>query len=118
MGKEMLAMSRDRGHVLVVDDEVSALKAMKSLLESEGFSVTTAENGQKALDKLAVAPPDILVTDLKMPDVDGLELLQRAKMTYDDLPVIVVTAFGAVDTAIEAMRRGAVDYLQKPIQIE
>jgi two-component system, NtrC family, response regulator HydG len=103
---------------LLVDDERNALRTMKALLEGEGFAVRTAENGLRALEALAEAAPDVLVTDLKMPELDGLELLRRAKAVDDDLPVLVVTAFGEVDTAIAAMKAGALHYLQKPVRIE
>ena len=109
---------KERGHILVVDDELNALKAMRSLLAAEGYEVTTASNGKEALDSMAASTPDVVVTDLRMPEIDGLELLRRARESHGDIPVIVVTAFGAVDTAVEAMRAGAADYLQKPIQIE
>jgi two-component system response regulator HydG len=104
--------------VLIVDDEPAALRALKSLLEGEGFRVRTAENGLVALDELAEATPDVLVTDLKMPELDGLGLLRRAKALDEDLPVIVMTAFGDVDTAIEAMQTGALHYLQKPVRVD
>ncbi|HEU4539464.1 MAG TPA: sigma-54 dependent transcriptional regulator [Polyangiaceae bacterium] len=107
-----------RGEVLLVDDERNALRALKSLLESEGFCVRTAHDGRAALDELAESPPEVLVTDLRMPEVDGLELLRRAKAADDDLPVIVMTAFGEVDTAIAAMKAGALHYLQKPVRLE
>jgi two-component system response regulator HydG len=107
-----------RGEVLLVDDERNALKALKALLEAEGFRVRTAENGRAALEQLADAAPDVLVTDLKMPEIDGLELLRRAKAADEDLPVLVVTAFGEVDTAIAAMKAGALHYLQKPVRVE
>ncbi|MCU0686970.1 MAG: sigma-54 dependent transcriptional regulator [Polyangiaceae bacterium] len=112
------AQEATRGEVLLVDDERNALRALKALLEGEGFHVRTAENGRAALEELGEAAPDVLVTDLKMPEVDGLELLRRAKAADEDLPVIVVTAFGEVDTAIEAMRAGALHYLQKPVRVE
>jgi two-component system response regulator HydG len=117
---ESAAAARDavRGEVLLVDDEPHAVKALKALLEGEGFAVRAAENGRRALELIADSPPDALVTDLKMPELDGLALLKRAKAADDELPVIVVTAFGEVDTAIEAMRAGALHYLQKPVRVD
>jgi two-component system response regulator HydG len=109
---------RARGTVLVVDDEANARRGMKALLEQEGFAVSTAGDGAEALDLLAAGSFDVVVTDLKMPRVDGLELLKRARQTYEDLPVLMVTAHGAVESAIAAMKAGAEDYLEKPVQID
>jgi two-component system, NtrC family, response regulator HydG len=108
----------DRGSVLIVDDEANARKALKTLLEDEGFTVALAAGGTEALARVAESVPDVVVTDLRMPEVDGLELLRRLRATYEDLPIIMVTAHGALETAVEAMREGAADYLLKPIQIE
>jgi two-component system response regulator HydG len=109
---------RVRGTVLVVDDEANARRGMKALLEQEGFTVSTAADGAEALDLLASGSFDVVVTDLKMPRIDGLELLKRARQTYEDLPVVMVTAHGAVESAIAAMKAGAEDYLEKPVQID
>ena len=106
------------GTVLIVDDEANARKGLAALLEQEGYGVVTAADGLQAFDLLATTTPDIVVTDLRMPRMDGLELLKRVKQSYEDIPVIVVTAFGEVDSAISAVRAGAEEYLQKPVQIE
>ncbi|RYE88486.1 MAG: sigma-54-dependent Fis family transcriptional regulator, partial [Myxococcales bacterium] len=107
-----------RGSILLVEDEPNARRGLKALLEQEGFEVVAAADGQEALEQLTTTVPDVIVTDLKMPRVDGLELLRRARAAHEDLPVVVVTAFGAVDSAISAMRAGAEDYLEKPVQLE
>jgi two-component system response regulator HydG len=107
-----------RGSILLVEDEPNARRGLKALLEQEGFEVVAAADGQEALELLTTSVPDVIVTDLKMPRVDGLELLRRARAAHEDLPVVVVTAFGAVDSAISAMRAGAEDYLEKPVQLE
>jgi two-component system response regulator HydG len=104
--------------VLVVDDEVNARTALVELLREEGYSVEAAADGRKALPRLAEFAPDVLVTDLKMPGIDGLELMRRGRQRDPDLAVVVMTAFGAVETAIAAMRAGAGDYLTKPIHVE
>ncbi len=108
----------NRGTVLIVDDEANARKGLKMLLEQSGFEVMTAADGAEALEIIATTPPEVVVTDLRMPRIDGLELLRRARLAMEDLPIIVVTAFGAIDSAIHAMRAGAEDYLEKPVQIE
>jgi two-component system, NtrC family, response regulator HydG len=110
--------SPHRGLVLIVDDEASARKALKTLLEGEGFEVTMAGSGADALVQIAESVPDVVVTDLRMADIDGLELLRRLRVSHADLPIIMVTGHGALETAVEAMREGAADYLLKPIQVE
>jgi DNA-binding NtrC family response regulator len=107
-----------RGRLLIVDDEANARTALAELLRDEGYSVETAADGFKALPKLDDFGPDILITDLKMPGLDGLELMQKGKERDPSLCVIMMTAFGAVDTAVAAMRAGAADYLTKPLNIE
>jgi two-component system response regulator HydG len=109
---------RVRGAVLIVDDEQNARRGLQKLLEQEGFTVQTAGDGAEAMELLGAQVPDVVVTDLRMPKMDGLELLRRVKATHEDLPVLVVTAFGAIESAIEAMREGAEDYLQKPVQLD
>ncbi len=104
--------------MLLVDDESDALHTMQVLLEKKGFGVRTASDGRAALAELAASAPDVLVTDLKMPEVDGLELLRRAKAADEDLPVIVVTGHGELESVIAAMKAGALHYLQKPIHID
>ena len=104
--------------LLVVDDETNARSALAELLRDEGYSVETAADGFKALGKIKTFIPDILVTDLKMPGLDGLELMEKVTQTKPETPVIVMTAFGAVDTAVSAIRLGAVDYLTKPFKFE
>jgi len=104
--------------ILVVDDEKNYLLVMATLLEDEGFKVLTAESGEHALKLMESAPPDLILTDMKMPGIDGIELLSRAKAIQPELPVIMMTAFGTVEKAVEAMKRGAFDYITKPFQNE
>jgi len=110
-------MSRS-GRVLVVDDEANARSALAELLREEGYSVETAADGFKALPKLDEFAPDAIVTDLKMPGLDGLGLMRKALEQDPERAVIMMTAFGAVDTAVAAMRAGATDYLTKPINFD
>lgn len=107
-----------KARVLVVDDEPSARTGLEKLLAAEGYRVESAEDGLAALDKVDETAPDVVVTDLKMPGMDGLELLDRLRARDPRLPVIVVTAFGEVASAVAAMRRGADDYLTKPIDLD
>jgi two-component system response regulator HydG len=107
-----------RGRILIVDDESNARNALAEILREEGYSCETAADGFKGLGRFADFEPDLLLTDLKMPGMDGVELLRRVRETSPGLPVIVMTAFGAVDTAVQAMRSGAIDYMTKPIRTD
>jgi DNA-binding NtrC family response regulator len=106
-----------KGTILVVDDEANARSALAELLRDEGYRVETAADGFKALGKIEEAEPDIVLTDLKMPGMDGLELMRRLRGQDQETVVVVMTAFGAVDTAVAAMKEGAADYLTKPINL-
>jgi DNA-binding NtrC family response regulator len=107
-----------RGRILIVDDEANARTALAELLHEEGYQVETAADGFKALPKLEEFAPDLLLTDLKMPAMDGLALMCKARETDPELAVVVMTAFGAVETAVAAMRQGAADYITKPINLD
>ncbi len=113
-----IAETKVKGRILVVDDEASARSGLERLLVQEGFAVKSAPDGAAALRVAAEFAPDVVVTDLKMPTMDGLELLRRLREQDEALPVIVATAFGDVHSAVAAMRGGADDYLTKPIDIE
>jgi DNA-binding NtrC family response regulator len=105
-----------KGFVLVVDDEANARTALAELLRDEGYRVETAADGFKALGKIEEGCPDLVLTDLKMPGMDGLELMRKLRAQHEEV-VVVMTAFGAVDTAVAAMKEGAADYLTKPVNI-
>jgi DNA-binding NtrC family response regulator len=109
-------MAKDR--VLIVDDEANARTALAELLRDEGYAVETAADGFKALPKLEEFAPDLVMTDLKMPGLSGLELMGKVRARDPEAVVIVMTAFGAVDTAVQAMKQGAADYLTKPVNME
>lgn len=102
--------------LLIVDDEKGYLKVLKIVFEAEGYSVRTAGNGKEALDALRQAPADVIVSDVKMPDMNGIELLREARDLFPDIGVILMTAFGTVETAREAFKLGADDFIQKPFQ--
>src|SRR5687767_2939133 len=107
-----------RGRILIVDDEANARTALAELMRDEGFTVETAADGFKALPKLEEFAPDLLLTDLKMPGMDGLQLMRKAREIDPESAAVVMTAHGAVDTAVAAMRQGAADYLSKPINVD
>lgn len=105
--------------VLVVDDELVVRDSLKEWLVNEGFgNVATAESGPEALAQLAAAPCRVMLTDIKMPGMDGVTLMQRAKDIHPDLAVVMMTAYATVETAVEAMKIGALDYLMKPFDPE
>ena len=108
-------MASSRGRILIVDDERNALDALDDLLRQEGYRTATARDGLDALAKIASFEPEVVLTDLKMPRMDGLELLTRARAELPHAAFVVMTAFGSIDTAVEAMRRGAENYVTKPL---
>ncbi len=110
LDSESLTMST----VLVVDDEKNYLVVLEDLLEDEGYNVLTASSGAEALELIAQSPVDTVLSDIKMPGISGIELLDRILAIDPDLPVILMTAFAEVDQAVEAMKKGALDHIQKP----
>ncbi len=101
--------------VLIIDDEALFREDLATLLEAEGFSCATAEDGERGLAKAEEKRPDVVLTDLVMPGMDGLEVVRRLASVSPETAVIVVTAFGSLETAVEAFRGGAADYLIKPV---
>ena len=106
--------SRRQFRILVVDDELSVRDSLKEWLEEEGFSVAMAGSGMEALEMLAAEPFQLMLTDIKMPEMDGVELLKRARDMAPELCILMMTAYATVETAVEAMKIGALDYLIKP----
>jgi len=104
--------------VLVADDHVEMARLVADKLREEGWRPRVVDGGQAAIDALATAIPDLVITDLRMAEVDGLDVLDAARAIDPDLPVIIMTAFGAIETAIEAMKRGAWHYVVKPARLD
>ena len=104
--------------ILIVDDEKNYLTILSALLEDEGFEVLTAPGGAEALEVHKSSDLDLILTDMKMPKMDGIELLENIKENDPDLPVIMMTAHGTVDKAVEAMQKGAYTYVLKPFDNE
>ncbi len=100
--------------ILIVDDEKNYPLILSEILEDEGFETFTANSGREALEILANTDIDLVLTDMKMPTMDGIELLEKIKTKEQDLPVIMMTAHGTVDKAVEAMQKGAYSYILKP----
>src|SRR6185436_11122516 len=107
-----------RGSVLVVDDDVAVARVMSALLEQAGHRVEVSSSGEAALAILAERPFDVVVTDQAMPGMDGLELLTRVHQRWPEIPVVMVTAHGTVQLAVEAMKRGCADFMVKPVDRE
>jgi DNA-binding NtrC family response regulator len=104
--------------ILVVEDEINIRGALVTLLEKKQYQVRGAGTGEEALEQLEAARTDLVLTDLKMPGMGGMEFLRQLKQKWPDTEVLVMTAFGSIDTAVEAMRCGAYDYITKPIDRE
>jgi len=102
--------------ILVVDDEVNMQVVLRAMLKKEGYEVRTALDGREALKVLADDAIDVVVTDLKMPNLDGMGLLERVAAEYPTVPVIMITAHGTVATAVDALKKGAFDYITKPFE--
>lgn len=100
--------------ILVVDDEPVARQSLSDILRLEGYSVNSVSNGQSAVEYVRTHPVDLMVVDLRMPGMDGLEVIQVVNQVSPDTEVILLTAFGSMDTAIQALRLRIHDYLSKP----
>lgn len=107
-----------KARILVVDDEESIREFLEIMLRKEGYEVTCAEDGQKALDVLKKKSFDMVISDMQMPNMTGMELLKATKEQYPDTTFMMITAFGTAETAVEAMKLGAYDYLTKPFKID
>ena len=108
----------EANRVLVVDDEVKMRRLLEMSLKNMGYEVVMASDGVEALAFCDEAPFDLILTDLKMPRMDGLQLLRSLRERGEDVPVIVLTAFGTIETAVEAMKLGASDYIIRPFEME
>ena len=104
--------------ILLIDDDKLILKLLKKELGDAGYEVKTAEGGTDGFEKFKSGSYDLLITDYMMPDIDGIELMQKVKAIDPDFPVIVFTAYGTVKNATDALRMGAVDYIEKPLDKE
>lgn len=104
--------------ILVAEDEEITLKHLRYSLEKEGYSVTCTKNGADALEKLGEEDFDILVADIKMPKMDGLTLLGKVKERDQNIDVIIITGFGSIESAVNAMKQGATDYITKPFNLD
>lgn len=105
-------------HILIVDDDAGQRSLLTSFLASQGFETTTADSGEQALDMLRSAEFDLMVSDVRMPGISGLETMRRARAEHPNLPILLVTAYADIRDAVGAIRDGAVNYLAKPIDLD
>ncbi len=111
-------MPDKRSRILVAEDDPEMLALLRQHLAGEEYVVVTTQKGAEALDRLRTESFDVILTDLKMPGVDGMEILRSARATQGDARVILITAFGSIETAIQAIREGAYDYVTKPFRLD
>ncbi len=110
-------MAEPKGQIVVIDDDEGNRRGIEMALRKDGYSVVSFATGSQGLDYLKGSGTDLLVTDLRMPGIDGLEVLKLAKSIDPGLAVLVITGFGSVESAVDAMKQGADDYLQKPVNL-
>lgn len=111
-------MSAKTKRILIVEDEDNARNALARLLSREGFIVETVSNGCEALSYLRQQPVNLIVTDMKMPRMDGITFLRELNRDFPKSNVIMITAYGGVESYLEAMNLGAFEYINKPVRIE
>ena len=104
--------------ILLVDDSATARSQLSSYLTKMGHQPLVAENGFNALKILENISPELIICDLVMPEMDGLELLQRCRSLYPEIPFLIITAYASLETAVEALRAGAQDYITRPVNID
>lgn len=103
--------------ILVIDDERSIRNTLKDILEYEKYQVDLAEDGPKGLDKLKSSEYDVILCDIKMPGMDGIEVLEKIQASDSDMPVVMISGHGNIDTAVEAIKKGAFDFIEKPLDL-
>lgn len=104
--------------IIIAEDEEITLKHLVYALKKEGYEVTGAKNGKEALDQISRDRFDVLITDIKMPEMNGIELLEKAKETDHEIEVLIITGFGSIGSAVEAMKKGAYEYITKPFDLD
>ena len=107
----------DKVHLLLIDDEKNYLLVLETLLTEAGYAVTALNDPETALAFLEESEVDIVITDMKMPRISGREVLERVKKNWPHIPVLIMTAFGSIESAVEAMRYGAFNYITKPFSM-
>lgn len=111
-------MAEDVKRILVVDDEEVIRELLNEALQRKGYDIHTSENGKEALVKLSEDEYDLLITDIRLPDVSGMKILSKARAKHPDLGIIMITAYGSIKNAVKAMKQGAFDYITKPFGLD
>ncbi|MCZ6766277.1 MAG: response regulator, partial [bacterium] len=104
--------------ILLVDDQDSIRFFLEKTLVQEGYEAHTAKTGAEAVEMTREVVPDLILLDLKLPDMDGIEVLHRIKVIFPEISVVMITAFGDIETAVHAMKEGAYDFVTKPINLD
>jgi DNA-binding NtrC family response regulator len=110
-------MANTKQVILIVDDEEGLREGLSKLLEGEGYAVVASETGEEALQILQQSHIDLVLTDMRMPGMDGIELLKKIRERYGELGVIILTGYGQIESYIEAMNFGAIEYVSKPFKV-
>ena len=101
-------------NILIIDDEKAIRKTLFEILSYEGYKIDEAGDGEEGLKKFIEKDYDVILCDIKMPKIDGIEFLEKAKETNPDIPIIMISGHGTIETAVEAVKKGAYDYISKP----
>src|SRR5919204_657646 len=104
--------------ILLIEDEPRLRNNLQLLLQSEGYQITTASNGAEGIQKVAERPYDLVITDIMMPEIDGFQVMEYLKAHFPETVVVAITGHVSTASAIEALRRGAYDYLSKPLDVD
>jgi len=105
-------------HILIVDDEKGILSSLSAVLDDEGYTISTAETGSEAFKKIKDDTPSVVLLDVWLPDIDGLEILKEIRDTHPGITVVVMSGHGTIETAVKATKLGAFDYIEKPLSME
>ena len=108
----------DKKRILIVDDDPEICETLSDILDEEGYDVVTANDGQEALEKIRQDSFNLVITDIKMPIMDGMALLKEIEKSHTDIEVIVITSYGNEGQQVEATRLGAYEYLNKPLKVD
>jgi len=107
-----------KGRILIVDDEKNMREVLEIFLRNEGYNVSVADSGERAVEAMRHDIFDLVITDMKMPGMSGIDLLKNIKQISPETIVVIITAYGTTESAVQAMKLGAYDYIQKPFEMD